>query len=208
MKAAGGGPVDAPEAALEAVVAKEEPSTSPTRKQGSERATSTSCPPHCDHSASLPSDVIIEMKVLLRERKYRCIGGLHCNFLYVYSGNNLNLQIIKVRSQQKRCKFFAQVDRISKVKAQMRVVAKIRPTPSYESQSAVRRSAVGESNRCCCSDGAGSGSHSDVVGESPSCVSLRVMLCINKIYIYDINVMNPNTRALDVPTFVGCPQQV
>jgi len=27
-------------------------------------------------------------------------------------------------------------------------------------------------------------------------------------YIYYINVMNPDTRALDVPTFVGCPQQV
>jgi len=28
------------------------------------------------------------------------------------------------------------------------------------------------------------------------------------IYIYEVNVMNPNTRAFDVPTFVGYPQQV
>jgi len=26
------------------------------------------------------------------------------------------------------------------------------------------------------------------------------------MYIYIYIVMNPNTRALDVPTFVGCPQ--
>jgi len=26
-----------------------------------------------------------------------------------------------------------------------------------------------------------------------------------KYSIYDINVMNPNTKALDIPTFVGCP---
>ncbi|XP_034419531.1 codanin-1 [Cyclopterus lumpus] len=68
MKAVGGVPV-APDsreaeggATLEPVT-KEEPSTTPKRKQGSERA--TSCPPHCNHSASLPSDIIIEMKELL-----------------------------------------------------------------------------------------------------------------------------------------------
>jgi len=33
------------------------------------------------------------------------------------------------------------------------------------------------------------------------------MFCID-IDIYDINVMNPNMRALDLPTFVGRPQQV
>ncbi|XP_034531255.1 codanin-1 [Notolabrus celidotus] len=38
-------------------------STTPKRKQGSERV--TSCPPHCNHSASLPSDVLIEIKELL-----------------------------------------------------------------------------------------------------------------------------------------------
>ncbi|XP_068437178.1 codanin-1 [Clinocottus analis] len=65
MKAVGGSPAPdsrdtAAEAALE-LVTKE--STTPRRKQGSERA--TSCPLHCDHSASLPSDIIIEMKELL-----------------------------------------------------------------------------------------------------------------------------------------------
>jgi len=59
---------------------------------------------------------------------------------------------------------------------------------------------------------AGSGSLSDVTVTS----SVKVTeLCeptgdvmYKYIYIYDINVINPNTRALDVPTCVGCPQQV
>ncbi|KAF7665801.1 hypothetical protein LDENG_00131560 [Lucifuga dentata] len=38
-------------------------STTPKRKQGNERV--ISCPPHCNHSASLPSDVLIEIKELL-----------------------------------------------------------------------------------------------------------------------------------------------
>uniref|UniRef100_A0A8C2Z5A7 Codanin 1 n=1 Tax=Cyclopterus lumpus TaxID=8103 RepID=A0A8C2Z5A7_CYCLU len=52
-----------------------EPSTTPKRKQGSERA--TSCPPHCNHSASLPSDIIIEMKVFYctRGNADACWGG-------------------------------------------------------------------------------------------------------------------------------------
>lgn len=33
----------------------------PKKKPGSERA--MTCPPGCDHSAALPSDVLIEMKV-------------------------------------------------------------------------------------------------------------------------------------------------
>ncbi|XP_076013891.1 codanin-1 isoform X2 [Genypterus blacodes] len=37
--------------------------TAPKRKQSSERV--TSCPPHCSHSASLPSDILIEIKELL-----------------------------------------------------------------------------------------------------------------------------------------------
>ncbi|XP_034714445.1 codanin-1 isoform X2 [Etheostoma cragini] len=37
--------------------------TTPKRKQGSERM--RFCPPHCNHSAPLPSDIIIEMKELL-----------------------------------------------------------------------------------------------------------------------------------------------
>ncbi|XP_041809480.1 codanin-1 [Chelmon rostratus] len=40
-----------------------EQSTTPKRKRGSERV--AFCPPHCSHSASLPSDVLIEMKELL-----------------------------------------------------------------------------------------------------------------------------------------------
>jgi len=69
------------------------------------------------------------------------------------------------------------------------------------------RRAIGESNCCCCSNGAGSDSHSDVVGESHRAVWAYRWL-YECMYIYDINVMNPNTRALDVPTFVGCLQQV
>ncbi|XP_029349400.1 codanin-1-like [Echeneis naucrates] len=38
-------------------------STTPKKKPGSERM--TSCPPHCKHSSSLPSDVLIEIKELL-----------------------------------------------------------------------------------------------------------------------------------------------
>ncbi|KAM6969504.1 codanin-1 [Tautogolabrus adspersus] len=41
----------------------QEQSTTPKRKQGSERV--TSCPPDCTHRASLPSDVLVEMKELL-----------------------------------------------------------------------------------------------------------------------------------------------
>ncbi|XP_051251227.1 codanin-1 [Dicentrarchus labrax] len=41
----------------------QEQSTTPKRKQGSDRV--TSCPPHCKHSASLPSDILIEIKELL-----------------------------------------------------------------------------------------------------------------------------------------------
>lgn len=40
-------------------VTQEQPTT-PKRKQGSERV--TSCPPTCSHSASLPSDVLVEIK--------------------------------------------------------------------------------------------------------------------------------------------------
>ncbi|XP_034015886.1 codanin-1 [Thalassophryne amazonica] len=41
----------------------QEPSTIPKRKHGSKRV--TSCPPHCSHSASLPSDVLNAMKEVL-----------------------------------------------------------------------------------------------------------------------------------------------
>nr|XP_020472304.1 codanin-1 [Monopterus albus] len=41
----------------------QEQSTTPRRKQGSEKV--TSCPPLCNHSASLPSDILIEIKELL-----------------------------------------------------------------------------------------------------------------------------------------------
>ncbi|KAF3845188.1 hypothetical protein F7725_008351 [Dissostichus mawsoni] len=47
-------------------VTQEQPIT-PKRKQGSERV--TSCPPTCSHSASLPSDILVEIKVL-HERTY------------------------------------------------------------------------------------------------------------------------------------------
>uniref|UniRef100_A0A665VAA8 Codanin 1 n=1 Tax=Echeneis naucrates TaxID=173247 RepID=A0A665VAA8_ECHNA len=40
-------------------------STTPKKKPGSERM--TSCPPHCKHSSSLPSDVLIEIKVCLHK---------------------------------------------------------------------------------------------------------------------------------------------
>ncbi|XP_027130983.1 codanin-1 [Larimichthys crocea] len=51
-----------PEGAVVELVTQEQ-LTTPKRKQGSERA--ISCPPHCSHSASLPSDILIEMKELL-----------------------------------------------------------------------------------------------------------------------------------------------
>ncbi|XP_035024683.2 codanin-1 [Hippoglossus stenolepis] len=50
------------ERAVVELVAQEQ-STTPKRKQGSERV--ISCPPQCSHSASLPSDILIEMKELL-----------------------------------------------------------------------------------------------------------------------------------------------
>lgn len=53
---------DAEGAVVELVT--QEQLTTPKRKQGSERA--ISCPPHCSHSASLPSDILIEMKVRKR----------------------------------------------------------------------------------------------------------------------------------------------
>ncbi|XP_023127800.2 codanin-1 isoform X1 [Amphiprion ocellaris] len=43
----------------------QEQSTTPKRTQGSESERVTSCPPHCNHSASRPSDILIEMKELL-----------------------------------------------------------------------------------------------------------------------------------------------
>lgn len=54
-----------------------EPSTTPKRKIGSERV--TSCPPHCNHGAPLPSDILIEIKVCLHERKCSCnnVGECH-----------------------------------------------------------------------------------------------------------------------------------
>nr|XP_040055597.1 codanin-1 isoform X1 [Gasterosteus aculeatus aculeatus] len=48
------------EAAAPEPPTKEEPSAAPKTRRGSERV--TSCPPHCSHGASLPSDVLIEMK--------------------------------------------------------------------------------------------------------------------------------------------------
>lgn len=64
MKALGSPP--APDSDVDRTVAElvpQEKSQTPKRKQGSERV--MSCPPHCDHSASLPSDIIVEMKVFL-----------------------------------------------------------------------------------------------------------------------------------------------
>ncbi|KAM6912224.1 codanin-1 [Xenentodon cancila] len=49
------------EAGVELVALQQ--SSPPKKKQGSEKV--TSCPPRCDHSASLPSDVLIEIKELL-----------------------------------------------------------------------------------------------------------------------------------------------
>lgn len=43
-----------------------EQSTTPKRKAG--HVTAASCPPQCTHSASLPSDMLIEMKVCLNEK--------------------------------------------------------------------------------------------------------------------------------------------
>lgn len=45
----------------EAVVEMVTQSTTPRRKQGSEKV--ASCPPHCSHNASLPSDILVEIKV-------------------------------------------------------------------------------------------------------------------------------------------------
>lgn len=53
--------VDSEEAVVE-LVTQEQPTT-PKRKQGSDRA--VSCPPCCSHSASVPSDMLIEMKVFI-----------------------------------------------------------------------------------------------------------------------------------------------
>jgi len=65
---------------------------------------------------------------------------------------------------------------------------------SCESQSALRCSAVGESN--CCSSGAGSRSRSDVeVKVTELCEPTGDVMYR---YIYYIYVVNPNTRALDV----------
>lgn len=63
MKEVGGPPALDLGAIGEAVVGvvREERSTTPKRKQGSERA--ASCPPDCTHDAPLPSDIFIEMKV-------------------------------------------------------------------------------------------------------------------------------------------------
>lgn len=54
-------PGDLEEAVAELVT--QERSATPKRKQGSVRV--ASCPPLCRHSASLPSDILIEMKVCL-----------------------------------------------------------------------------------------------------------------------------------------------
>jgi len=94
----------------------------------------------------------------------------------------VDLRTVKVRSQQKRCTFLARVDPTQSQRTDasgcdrcenvplspeveiFKLWRRIRLTPSCESQSALRRSTVGESN--CCSNGAGSGSNADVVGES------------------------------------------
>ncbi|XP_008275511.1 codanin-1 [Stegastes partitus] len=54
---------DAGRAVVELVT--QEQSTTPKRKQGNESERVTFCPPQCNHSASLPSDVLIELKELL-----------------------------------------------------------------------------------------------------------------------------------------------
>lgn len=63
MKETGGPPAldrgDIGEAVV--VLVREERSTTPKRKQGSERV--SSCPLDCSHDAPLPSDIFIEMKV-------------------------------------------------------------------------------------------------------------------------------------------------
>ncbi|KAM9842817.1 codanin-1 [Aulostomus maculatus] len=50
------------EGSVDELITQRQPATS-KRKQGGERV--TCCPPHCDHSASLPSDILIMMKDLL-----------------------------------------------------------------------------------------------------------------------------------------------
>lgn len=52
---------------FEAMVEMVTQSTTPRRKQGSERV--ASCPPHCSHNASLPSDILVEIKVCLYHSK-------------------------------------------------------------------------------------------------------------------------------------------
>lgn len=63
MKEAGGPPAldlgDIGDAVVDVV--REERSTTPKRKQRSERA--ASCPLNCTHDAPLPSNIFIEMKV-------------------------------------------------------------------------------------------------------------------------------------------------
>lgn len=60
MKEAGGPPaLDLCDVGFD--VKRGERSTTPKRKQGSERP--ASCPPDCTHNAPLPSDIFIEMKV-------------------------------------------------------------------------------------------------------------------------------------------------
>lgn len=66
MKALGSPP--APDSDVDRTVVElvpQEKSLTPKRKQGSESERVMSCPPHCDHSASLPSDILVEMKVFL-----------------------------------------------------------------------------------------------------------------------------------------------
>lgn len=61
MKDVGSTAVPDPRDFDEAVVEMVTQSNTPRRKQGSERV--ASCPPHCSHSASLPSDILVEIKV-------------------------------------------------------------------------------------------------------------------------------------------------
>lgn len=77
MKALGSPP--APDSDVDRTVAElvpQEKSQTPKRKQGSERV--MSCPPHCDHSASLPSDIIVEMKVFFF---FLCVSTLSSSAL-------------------------------------------------------------------------------------------------------------------------------
>ncbi|KAK2826523.1 hypothetical protein Q5P01_020737 [Channa striata] len=58
-----GSPVAPDSGDVEQELVTQEKSATPKKKQGKERP--TSCPEHCNHSASLPSDILIEMKELL-----------------------------------------------------------------------------------------------------------------------------------------------